>query len=88
MRTYEEKRKLLSLLGEFLTRGTLEVAAKVLEGNLDSGIKDIDSFKTAYLAKLEPQKYYEPLELKENIPKIQEYIDDLNQYDRFLGVNS
>ncbi|MBI9032710.1 IS21 family transposase [bacterium] len=84
-RKYEDKRKFLSLLGSFLIEDSFEMAAKVLEGNLASGITDLDSFKAAYLAKLEPNKHFLPLDLKENIPLIQEYEVDLIGYDKFLG---
>lgn len=84
-RKYEDKRKFLSLLGSFLIEDSFEVAAKVLEGNLASDITDLDSFKAAYLAKLEPNKQFLPLDLKENIPLIQEYEVDLVGYDKFLG---
>lgn len=84
-RKYEDKRKLLSLLGDFLIKDSFGTAMQVLEKNLNQGIKDIDSFKAAYLAKLEPLKVYEPLELKENIPKVFEFEDDLTEYDKVLG---
>ncbi len=72
-------------MGSFLIEDSFEMAAKVLEGNLASGFTDLDSFKAAYLAKLEPNKQFLPLDLKENIPLIQEYEVDLVGYDKFLG---
>jgi hypothetical protein len=36
--TYDEKRKLLSLLGEFLIKESLEVAIAALEENISKGI--------------------------------------------------
>ena len=83
--TYDEKRNLLSLLGEFLIKDSLEVAIEALEENISKGIQDIESFKTSYRAKLEPSKIYDPLKLKDDIPKITEFEIDLTQYDRLMG---
>ena len=84
-RKSSDKRKLLTLIGEFLIKDSLDLAMEVLKSNIEQGILDIDSFKAAYLAKLEPLKIYEPLELTENIPKILELDDDLSEYDKILG---
>jgi transposase len=83
--TYDEKRNLLSLLGEFLIKDSIEVAIEALEENISKGIQDIESFKTSYRAKLEPSKIYDPLKLKDDIPKITEFEIDLAQYDRLMG---
>jgi len=79
------KKKLLTLIGDFLVKDSLELAMEVLKNNIEQNILDVDSFKAAYLAKLEPNKIYEPLDLTESIPQVLDIDDDLREYDKILG---
>lgn len=81
----EDKRKIVSALGEILASGSIAVATEALEENLNKGITDTASLLVTFRAKLEPNKKFEEFALEEHIPKQLEYEIEFSEYDRFLG---
>lgn len=82
----EQKRRLLKVLNKILITSTIEVATMVLQEAINAGTLDPDYILSIFYRYIDLEYKSEELEnLPKNVPKIEEYLIDLNKYNNFLG---
>lgn len=81
---YEEKKQALKLMGKMLEDVELDNAVKAFDYCVNKGLHDLDSIWSSYYTMTHPNTPVEEIEIRANIPDLQQYDIDCTVYDSLL----